>query len=90
MPPRSDAIQLIGLATEAAAGTAIAMRVAGENAEKAAQAFEDAAVAYEALGLNADSMWAISALFRGITEQNKSMNFSELIGSFMSFAEVCK
>ncbi len=88
--PAQDAIQLIGLATEAAAGTAIAMRVAGENAEKAAQAFEDAALAYEAIGLPADSMWAISALFRGIVSHNKSMNFSELIGSFMAFSEVCK
>lgn len=85
-----DAVQLLGKATEGAAACAIAMRVAGENAEVAAQAFEDTALAYEALGLPADSMWAISALFRGIVANNKQMNFDDLIGSFLQLAEVCR
>lgn len=85
----NDAIQLMGLAAKASAECSVAMSIANKAAAKAADAYEAAAKAQEALSLDATAYWTNAALFRGIEKNGKEMNFEGLISMYLEFAEVC-
>lgn len=83
-----DVIQLMGVAAKKAAECSLAMTVANEYAGQAASAFEEAAKAQEALGLDATGYWLNAALFRGIVAQGEALNFKSLVSEFVGFSEL--
>ena len=86
----SDALYKVGLASEAMAECALAMKVDGEKATMAAKAWEAAAEANEKLGVNSEQYREIAKLFRSIEAQNTSLGFDEMIRELMYFSEACK
>ncbi len=89
MSTSKNVIRLIGIAAKKAAECSLAMEVADNYAADAAKAFEQAALAQEAMGLDATSYWANCAMFRGIEANGKALNFKSLITEFVALSEVC-
>lgn len=85
-----DAIQLMGEAARFAAECSVAMSVANEKADKAATAFEIAARAQEELGLDAAPYWGNAAVFRGIANAGRELEFKKYISTFLEYARICQ
>ena len=85
-----DILHKLGIASQAMAEVALAMEISGNKAEIAAMCYEDLTEECKQNGMNYEHYESIAALFRGIVEQNKDMDFKDLISMCLNVAEVCK